>query len=483
MMKNVIATRLLTLSMLGWAVFCPRRVLAQDTTTNVDTNRPGIRHEQLVTIGKDLELSAEDTAGEVVVIGGTAKIHGKVAVDVVVVGGDVVIDNEVGGDVVAVLGDVHIGPKARIRGQLIAIGGTNQVADGAKVEGQIFELGAGAEPLKFLQLRWLKDWFTQCVMEMRPLAPHVGWVWWIAGFFFIIYLLIAVLFPHPVQCCAAQISARPATTFVAGVLAKLGLPILCVVFTLSVVGVVVVPFLIVGAFLTVLIGKTAVLEAVGDRIGSLFGMKGGQRPLAAFLIGIVIVTLLYMVPVIGWLTLCFFGCWAMGAGVTALYVAWRSSRARPVPVVPPATAEAPMPTPPSVPGPPLTPPTALAYPRAGFWERMGAGFLDMVLITLASAVAPPFFAFVAIAYFSAMWAWKGTTVGGIVVNLQVVRQDGQPLGFLAAFVRSLAALFSAAILFLGFFWIGWDPAKQGWHDKIAGTVVVRLPRAVSLVCF
>jgi uncharacterized RDD family membrane protein YckC len=107
----------------------------------------------------------------------------------------------------------------------------------------------------------------------------------------------------------------------------------------------------------------------------------------------------------------------------------------------------------------------------------------MVLITLASAVAPPFFAFVAIAYFSAMWAWKGTTVGGIVVNLQVVRQDGQPLGFLAAFVRSLAALFSAAILFLGFFWIGWDPAKQGWHDKIAGTVVVRLPRAVSLVCF
>jgi uncharacterized RDD family membrane protein YckC len=136
-----------------------------------------------------------------------------------------------------------------------------------------------------------------------------------------------------------------------------------------------------------------------------------------------------------------------------------------------------------VPGAALIPPTALAYPRAGFWERMGAGFLDMVLIVLASAVAPPFFAFVAIAYFSAMWAWKGTTVGGIVVNLQVVRQDGQPLGFLAAFVRSLAAFFSAAILFLGFFWIGWDPAKQGWHDKIAGTVVVRLPRAVSLVCF
>jgi uncharacterized RDD family membrane protein YckC len=64
-----------------------------------------------------------------------------------------------------------------------------------------------------------------------------------------------------------------------------------------------------------------------------------------------------------------------------------------------------------------------------------------------------------------------------------VRQDGQPLSFLTAFVRILAALFSACVLFLGFFWIGWDRDKQGWHDKIAGTVVVRLPRAVSLVCY
>jgi uncharacterized RDD family membrane protein YckC len=38
------------------------------------------------------------------------------------------------------------------------------------------------------------------------------------------------------------------------------------------------------------------------------------------------------------------------------------------------------------------------------------------------------------------------------------------------------------VLFLGFFWIIWDAEKQGWHDKIAGTVVVRLPRGMPLVC-
>ena len=29
------------------------------------------------------------------------------------------------------------------------------------------------------------------------------------------------------------------------------------------------------------------------------------------------------------------------------------------------------------------------------------------------------------------------------------------------------------MIFLGFFWIGWDDRKQGWHDKLAGTLVVR----------
>ncbi len=113
---------------------------------------------------------------------------------------------------------------------------------------------------------------------------------------------------------------------------------------------------------------------------------------------------------------------------------------------------------------------------------MGAGFLDWALLSVVIALVGGFGILVAVAYFAGMWAWKGTTVGGIVLNLQVVREDGQPMGLVTALVRSAAALFSVLILFLGFFWIGWDSQKQGWHDKIAGTVVVRLPKAIALVC-
>jgi uncharacterized RDD family membrane protein YckC len=140
-------------------------------------------------------------------------------------------------------------------------------------------------------------------------------------------------------------------------------------------------------------------------------------------------------------------------------------------------------------------PENLTYPRAGFWERLAAGFLDLILVSILAGLtsAPPlpivhhfggpsFGLLVALAYFAGMWAWKGTTVGGIVLNLKVVRFDGQHLTFAVALVRALAGAFSIVVLYLGFLWIAWDRENQGWHDKIAGTLVVRLPRGNPLIC-
>jgi uncharacterized RDD family membrane protein YckC len=126
---------------------------------------------------------------------------------------------------------------------------------------------------------------------------------------------------------------------------------------------------------------------------------------------------------------------------------------------------------------------AYALPRASFWERMGAGLLDMVLAgALCGFVGgPPFGFLVILAYFVGMWAWKGTTIGGLVANLKVVRLDDKPVTIVVALVRGLGAAFSAMVFFLGFFWIAWDRERQGWHDMIAGTVVVRVPRGRSLV--
>ena len=59
--------------------------------------------------------------------------------------------------------------------------------------------------------------------------------------------------------------------------------------------------------------------------------------------------------------------------------------------------------------------------------------------------------------------------------------DSRPVDWTTSVVRALACFISLVALGLGFIWIAFDSEKQGWHDKIAGTVVVRLPKGVSLV--
>jgi uncharacterized RDD family membrane protein YckC len=41
-------------------------------------------------------------------------------------------------------------------------------------------------------------------------------------------------------------------------------------------------------------------------------------------------------------------------------------------------------------------------------------------------------------------------------------------------VRFIAYVPSGVLLFVGFFWVLWDPQRQGWHDMLADTVVIRL---------
>ncbi len=84
-------------------------------------------------------------------------------------------------------------------------------------------------------------------------------------------------------------------------------------------------------------------------------------------------------------------------------------------------------------------------------------------------------------YGAVMWKLKGATLGGMICHLHVVRLDGRPVDWSTAIVRALGCFLSLFIAGLGFIWIAIDRESQAWHDKIAGTVVVRLPTGVSLV--
>ena len=73
----------------------------------------------------------------------------------------------------------------------------------------------------------------------------------------------------------------------------------------------------------------------------------------------------------------------------------------------------------------------------------------------------------------AFWRRYGATPGKLAVGVRIVdaRTGGTPpTGRLI--LRLLCYLLSAAPLYLGFLWIAFDRRKQGWHDKIARTIVI-----------
>jgi uncharacterized RDD family membrane protein YckC len=79
------------------------------------------------------------------------------------------------------------------------------------------------------------------------------------------------------------------------------------------------------------------------------------------------------------------------------------------------------------------------------------------------------------AYFTYFWsaAGKGQTLGSRALNIRVVKTDGSYLDYAGAFLRYIGFVISCAAFLLGVIWAAFDAQKQGWHDKIAGTFVVK----------
>jgi uncharacterized RDD family membrane protein YckC len=81
---------------------------------------------------------------------------------------------------------------------------------------------------------------------------------------------------------------------------------------------------------------------------------------------------------------------------------------------------------------------------------------------------------IGIAYFAGLWTYWGATVGQRVLRLRVVDANtGQPIGVGKALLRWLGLFISFIVCFIGVIWVAFDARKQGWHDKIASTVVVQ----------
>ena len=74
-----------------------------------------------------------------------------------------------------------------------------------------------------------------------------------------------------------------------------------------------------------------------------------------------------------------------------------------------------------------------------------------------------------------MVATRGQSPGKIAIGIKIVKTDGKSIGFGTTLLREIIGkIISSIILLLGYIWILFDGQRQGWHDKIASTYVVKV---------
>ena len=131
----------------------------------------------------------------------------------------------------------------------------------------------------------------------------------------------------------------------------------------------------------------------------------------------------------------------------------------------------------------------------GFWARVGASIIDSILMAIILVPIARIFGIgtdleatlrldspanilingvlpaIAVILF---WIYRQATPGKMAIGAKIVDaktggkpSTGQMIG------RYFAYYISTIVLLLGFIWVAFDPRKQGWHDKLAGTLVVR----------
>jgi uncharacterized RDD family membrane protein YckC/cytoskeletal protein CcmA (bactofilin family) len=506
--------------------------------------RKGHSPDDYVRVADEIHIESSDKIeGDIVGIMGDVLIDGEAMRDAASVMGDITINGTVHGDVSAVMGDVKLGPKAVVDGDVTTLGGEVKRSPGATVGGKISRQDLGK---KIHAPEGIQAWWDHALSHgaLLGFGRGLGWLFRLAVVWVALAALLSLAFPGGIRRTGDMLVQRPAAVLLSALLTMLALPILFILLCITVIGIpVAILGLPIGIFAAVLFGQASIYALIGravtrDRVPvPVMVLIGGFIVIVLHHLPVIGLALVALMAALG------LGCSitalltagkkpatpalpvvpfappvapaatpvapatavppaAMAFAVPAEPVnpftvpptpapvqstGFGSTAAEAVPPVmpvPPVVNPAPAPAPAYTPTPsavPLVPNATL--PRAGFWVRMAALLIDVILVGMifgpvgAGELIVPGLA----AYGAIMWKLKGTTIGGIVCSLRVVRLDDRPLDWPTTVVRALGCFLSLAVACLGFVWVVFDPERQSWHDKIAGTVVVRAPKGASLV--
>jgi len=141
-----------------------------------------------------------------------------------------------------------------------------------------------------------------------------------------------------------------------------------------------------------------------------------------------------------------------------------------------------------------------ALPKAGFWMRVVATFIDAFIVFIIEFLLGSLLAYIGLSilgntataggitmivqlfgfaisfsYYVFFTGYCGQTPGKMALRIKVICRDGSPIGFGRAALREIPAKFISGILFgIGYLMVAFDDQKQGLHDRMVNTYVIKL---------
>ncbi len=125
----------------------------------------------------------------------------------------------------------------------------------------------------------------------------------------------------------------------------------------------------------------------------------------------------------------------------------------------------------------------------GFWQRVGAFLIDNVItsvvvlplsvlgdgpVSAATILINIITTVVVAVYVLVFWVWHASTPGKMLFKATIVDEQSGLAPLRKAYIIRYLGYFPAFLcLGLGVLWVAWEPRKRGWHDLMAGTIVVR----------
>ena len=252
------------------------------------------KRRRILKIVNDYELGADEVLTTLIIIAGDVRLQGRVTENVLVLGGD-----------------IELAPGSQVNGTL-------QMIDGQ----------ASGNTAGVANLQVSNDWAVVPAAVRLVMHPYIFWkitddqkslrsILVRSGFFLLMYLVIAIVFPRPLGAIGGVLARRPIGSILFGVLLLPVIPLIFIFLTLSIVG---VPFMLLGLALLVplaVCGKTAIFLMLSSTI-----ISGRLKPL-----GVIFSYILYFMatslPHIDWVTFLLVNAISIGlcllSGIRAMF--------------------------------------------------------------------------------------------------------------------------------------------------------------------